>query len=206
MSVKEEYKDDARRIEKKYINPESETDDEVKADLEDADFAQASIDEIKEWMLTREDVPLNETNAHRDGVTTREEVQREVEDADDVGFSTDRRESITTEVSREIGAPTESDLQRAEIQMVSQETVTPGDVIEGDTRSSQISVVRNQQGEPVATIGGAGSSGRDVAEELGAEHYSSPQEYTDDLSAKPAPDGRRALLYSGGEAVGEVDL
>lgn len=206
MAVKEEYREDARRIERDYVDPSSETTDDVAKDLENADFAQASIDEIKEWVLTRDDVPLNDTNAHRDGVTTREDVLSEVEDADDVGFSTDRRESITTEVSREIGAPTEGDLQQAEIRMVSQESVTPGDVIEGDDRRSQISVVRNQEGEAVATIGGAGSSGRDVAQALDAEHYGSPQEYTDSLSAKPAPDGRRALLYSGGEAVGEVDL
>ena len=204
MASASEYSEDAQRIERDYVNPESTSRAEVEADLEAADFANP--DEVGEWVTSAEDVGITPETAHTDGITTREQVEAAVEQADEVGYSSDRREALTDTVSRDVGAPSQSDLQRAQIQTLAQESVTPSEVIEGDTRTSQISVVRNQQGEAVAAIGGGGSAGEDVAQELGATHYSSPQSYNDSMTAKPAPGGRKALLYSDGEAVGEVDL
>lgn len=204
MSSASEYKEDARRIERDYVDPSSTSRGDIESDLKDADFGNPG--EIADWMMDETDVGLDSSNTHLDGVTTREEVERAVNEADDIGYSSDRREALTDAVSKDVGAPRESDLRSAQFQALSQESVTPGEVIEGDSRRSQISVVRNMDGDPVATIGGGGSAGRDVAEALGATHYSSPQQFNDSMSAKPAPDGREALLYSDDEAVGRVDL
>lgn len=199
----EEYPDDVRRILDKYVDPESVTNAETKADLDDWDFANSQ--EVADALPTRDDVEIDRDTAHSDGVTTREEVEQKVAEADEVGVD-ERRDALTDAVAREVGAPTEQELQRAQIEAVN-DTVTPGDVIEGDDRTSQISVVRDTSGDVVATVGGAGSTGRDVADELGADHYGSIEDFADGMSVEPAPDGRRGLLRDrDGDAVGEVEL
>lgn len=199
-----EYSDDAQRIERDYVDPNSQSYADVLDDLEDADFVNGK--EVADWMLTRDDVDITGDTAHTNGVTTREEVAEAVSKADDVGYSEERKNALTDGVSRDVGAPKESELRKAEIGMVS-ETTTPSAEIEGDTRTSQLSLVRNQGGDVVGVVGGGGSAGKDVAEQLGADHYGGIKEFTDSLYAKPAPDGRKALLYDAdGDTVGEVDL
>lgn len=199
-----EYSDDAQRIERDYVDPNSTTYDDVMGDLEEADFGNP--DEIADWMLTTDKVGVTPDTAHTDGVTTREQVAEAVNDADEIGYSEERKKALTDRVSHDVGAPSESDLTRATIGMVNEQT-TPSEQIEGDSRTSQLSLVRNQGGDVVGVIGGGGSAGRDVADELGADHYGSVQGFTKSLSAKPAPDGRKALLYDkDGDALGEVDL
>lgn len=203
-----EYREDAERIERDYVDPESETREEVRQDLEDADFAQAAIDDIapegsEGWILTREDVgvPSSPEEAHDGGIITREEVESAVSQAESskgADFSSSREDALTDAVSQEIGAPTEENLRAAQTQTLS-DTVTP----EGS--STPASVIRNQSGDAVAVIG-TSKGGRQVAEDLGADYVGGMKEYQSNLSIKPSPSGSEGLMYYKGEPVGEVDL
>lgn len=209
MSSAGEYKEDAERIERDYVDPSSETREEVRQDLEDADFAQAAIDDIEDWIPTREDVEIPSTpeEAHDGGVMTREQVESAVsqaEDAKGADYSDAREDALTDAVSQEIGAPTQQNLETSQIQTVS-ESVTPSEVFEDDTRSTPVSVVRDTEGDVVGTVGSR-KAGQDVAEEVGGEYLGDLNEYRSSMTAKPAPGGDRAMLYVDDEAVGEVDL
>lgn len=199
MAVDTEYGEDAKRIEREYVSPDSTSPEEIEEDLENADFANP--DEVADWILSEEDVGGPTLDPHSDGVTTREEVESAVEQADGVGYSESRREAVTDSLSSEIGAPTESELRGAQARAIGgADDVTPED------SSTTVSLVRDQNGEPAAVVGGTSRSGPEAAEEYGVDHYSSPQEFSDSMSVKPAPDGSRGLLYADGNAVGEVDL
>jgi len=196
-----DYDEDAKRIASDYVSPDSTSQDDYEQDLEEADFANPA--EIAEGLFSEEDVGGSVTDPHSQGVTTREDIERDVEQADDVGYPDDRREAITDKLSRDVGAPTESELQQAQLSAIANaDNVTP----EGG--STPVSVIRDPDGEPVAAVGGGSRAGPEVAEDQGVPHYSSPQEFNDSMSAKPAPDGSKALLYTNDEqdAVGEVDL
>lgn len=192
------YEEDARRIERDYVDPSSTSPSEIEADLEANDFANP--DEVAEWILSDEDVGGPALDPHSDGITTREEIARAVGEADEVGYTGSRQEAVTSSIASDVGAPSESALQRAQLQALTGETVTP----EGG--STQVSIVSNTEGEPVAAVGGGSSAGPQVAEERGLRHYSSPTEFNESMTAQPAPDGSRALLYANGDAVGEVGL
>ncbi len=199
MAVDTEYGEDAQRIERDYVRPESTSPEEIEEDLENADFANP--EEISEWILSEEDVGGAALDPHSEGVTTREQIESDVEQADGVGYSESRREEVTDAIARDVGAPSESDLQQAQLQ-----AITSGEQVTPEGGSTSVSVVTNQSGEPVAAVGGGSSAGPKVAEEQGVPHYSSPQQFNDSMSAKPAPDGSRALLYANGDAIGEVNL
>lgn len=206
-----EYQEDARRIERDYVDPESTEIEEIREDLEDADFAAAAIDDIEDWIPSRDDiaVPEDPDDAHSGGILTRDEVESAVNQADDIGYSEERRDALTDNVSRQIGAPEASELQQAQLQQVT-ESVTPSEVVEGDTRSTPVSVVRDTEGDVVGTVGAEGPSTA-VAEEVGGEHLGDLNEFRSSQRAQPAPGGRQAGLYvetPSGERrmVGEVDL
>lgn len=205
MAVDTEYEEDARRIEREYINPTSTSQDDVEEDLRNENFAEGAIDDIKDWILSEEDVGGPALDPHSDGVTTREEIHEAVENADGVGYSSSHRDSVTSAIARDVGAPTESELQQAQLSALS-ESVTPGEMIEGDDRSTPSSVVRDTEGDPVGIVGP--QSGQEIAEEMGVEYLgSSPSDFADDLSVQAAPDGSRGLLYYNGRAaIAEVDL
>lgn len=205
MAVDTEYEEDARRIEREYVSPSSTTREEIEQDLQAEDFANEAVDDIKEWILSEEDVGGPALAPHSDGVTTREEIEQAVEQADGVGYGQGRHEAVTSEIARDVGAPSESELQQATMSAVS-EAVQPGEVIEGDDRSTPVSVVRDTDGNVAGTVGGAAA--RDVAEEMGAEHLGDLNDFRDSMTVRPAPDGSRGLLYAGdGDvAVGEVNL
>lgn len=194
------YSEDARRIERDYVDPSSTTTADIEADLREADFGNP--EEVAGGIMDEEDVGLDSSNTHLDGVTTREQVADAVAEADKIGYSEDRKGALTDAVSKKVGAPRESDLRSAQARTVAQaDQVTP----EGG--STSVSVVRNSDGDAVAAFGGGSKKrGQSVAEETGAKYYSSPDAYMASLSAKPAPGGREALLYSDGEPVGRVDL
>lgn len=206
-----DYADDARRIERDYVDPESTSIEEIREDLEDADFAAAAIPDIEDWIPSRGDirVPSDPDEAHEGGVLTREKVEKAVVQADDIGYSEERRDALTDGVSREIGAPSEENLRASQVQQVT-ESVAPADVVEGDERTTPVSIVRNTEGEVVGTVGASGP-GEAVAEEVGGEHLGDLNEFRSRQRSQPAPDGRRAALTvetpSGRrEIVGEVDL
>jgi hypothetical protein len=149
---------------------------------------------------------MNDSDArpeHGDERLDLDEVERRVptlqliEDDEIVG---DRSGAIADEVANEIAAPSESELQSAEIDSLTQDTVTP----EGG--STPVSVVRNQSGDAVATIGGGSNQREQVADQVGADRsYSSPQEAVDDLGGIPSPDGDSLGLTLGNDVIGEVD-
>ena len=195
--VEDAYKDDAKRIERDYVGSDSVTRDEIEQDLEDRDFNTDAIDDIVEWLGTREDVELDSSNAHEGGITTREDVRdRMRSDLGDKVAET-RSGAIEEAVAREIGAPRERDLRAEQMRLVSAETV-------GDTPTS---VVRDSRGNPVATIGGGSRAGPEVSEEIGAQrHYASPREAIEDMRSAPAPDGSSAAITLGDTVVGEVEI
>ena len=206
------YEEDAARIERDYVDSDSVDVQDILEDLDDADFdftegdRGSFLDAIMDDIGSTDDVDIEPNSPDKEGITTREEVDGIVRSSTgDKAVSSDRQDAITDAVSSEVGAPRSSDLRSAQIGTLS-DSVTPSDVIDGDSRTSQISVVRNSRGDAVATIGGGGASGEDVASELGTEHFSSPAEYTSSLSAAPSPDGSSAAITLGDDVVGEVDI
>jgi hypothetical protein len=198
------YEDDAERIERDYVDPDSATEQEIRDDLEDAGFDESAIDsfvdDVVEQMGTVDDVGVDLGNAHGDGITTQQDVERAVEEMGSDEIVGDRSGAIADEVANEIAAPSESELQSAEIDSLTQDTVTP----EGG--STPVSVVRNQSGDAVATIGGGSNQREQVADQVGADRsYSSPQEAVDDLGGVPAPDGSSLGLTLGDDVIGEVN-
>lgn len=211
MSSASEYEEDARRIERDYVDPDSTSIEEIREDLEDYDFAAAAIDYIEDWIPSRGDIPVPEDpeEAHEGGVMTREMVDKAVEQADKIGYSGARKQALSDGVSREIGAPRESDLRSAQLEQVT-ESVSPAAIVEGDERTTPVSIVRNTEGDVVGTVGASGP-GEAVAEEMGGEHLGDLNEFRSRQRSQPAPGGRQAGLYletpSGQrELVGEVDL
>lgn len=206
MASAGEYNEDAKRIKRDYTDPEDVTDDELREALRDADFAEGAIDEIIEgdWFPTTDEVSDELGEPHQKGITTREDVDAAVDRVDEVGYDDDTHDALTDAVSREVGAPTAQEAQRAQLEAVS-ESVTPGEVFEGDTRSTPVSVVRNTDGDVVGTAGPSGA-GRDVAEEYGVDYLGGPQDLADRMSVRPGPGGDEGLVYVDDSAVGEVDL
>lgn len=203
--VEDKYRDDAERIERDYVSPNGAlTADEIEDALEENDFADAAIDDISDWIATPDDVMDELGEPHSNGVTTREDVERATESANRDKAAEARAPDLSDHVSRDVGAPDSDELRRAQLSTFD-DTTTPDDVLGEGAGKQSVSIVRNQSGDPVATVGG-GSGGRQVADELGATHYTNPQEYNDDMTVDPAPDGREGLLRLRGEAVGEVDL
>ncbi|GAA0196684.1 hypothetical protein GCM10009536_64900 [Streptomyces thermocarboxydus] len=196
-----EYAEDADRIEREYIDPSSTSEDDLEADLRDNDFAEGAIKDIKEWFTTSDDVSDALGEPHSDGVTTREEIEGILDDQSAEIGNTSRKEEIVSEVARDVGAPTPAELRRAQAQAIGgADDVTPED------SSTTVSLIKGPDGEPAAVVGGTSRTGPEAAEEHGVSRYASPQEFADSLSTKPAPDGRRALLYANGDPVGEVSL
>jgi len=204
-----DYEEDAERIERDYVDADSVTEEEIRRDLRDAGFAPDSIDDVSGWMGDLDDVSIDRESAHSDGITTREDVSRTVDrdlDASDKTAET-RRDAIEDAVARDIGAPRESDLRREQTRSLTQNTGTPGELLDdpSDTRTTPVSLVEDSRGNTVASIGG-GAGGREVADELGVRHYSSPEAATRDMGSAPSPDGSRAALTLGDDVVGEVEI
>lgn len=204
MASAGEYEDDARRIARDYVDPEAVDVEEIADELRDADFADAAVDDVLSWFPDSEEVTTSLGEPHDEGITTREDVERVVDEVDEVGYEDERRDALTDAVSREVGAPSEAEARRAQLTAVS-ESVSPGDVIEGDDRSTPVSVVRSQSGDVVGTVGPAGS-GADVADELGTEYIGGPNDLTEQMRVEPAPGGREGLVYVDDDPVGEVEL
>ena len=206
MASAGEYSEDAKRIKRDYTDPDDVTKGELREALEDADFADAAIDEIvgDGWFPTAAEVTEEVGEPHQQGITTREDVGDAVDAVDEVGYDDDTHDALTDAVSREVGAPTAQEAQRAQLSAVS-ESVSPGEVIEGDDRSTPVSVVRDTGGDVVGTVGSPGT-GRDVAEAVGGEYLGGPQDLADRMSVRPAPGGDEGLVYVDDSPVGEVDL
>ena len=199
-----EYADDARRIRRDYSDPDDVEDDDLREALRDADFAEDAIDDILSWMPTAGEARDELGEPHESGITTREDVEGVVDAINEDGHDDEVADALTDAVSREVGAPTEAEAQRAQLSAVD-ETVAPGDVIDGDERSTPVSVVRSTDGDVVGTVGPSGS-GRDVADEIGGEYLGGPSDLADGMRVEPAPGGREGLVYVGDDPVGEVDL
>lgn len=113
MPKSSEYPEDAERIEPTYVDPDSETLDEVRSDLEDAGFGDDSAEKFAEELVVSEDV-IEEINPDdRVGVTTREDVDQTVNELDNYDMDNRRKDSVTEGTAREIGAPTENQVTQA---------------------------------------------------------------------------------------------
>jgi len=198
-----DYEEDAERIEQEYVESDSATEAEIREDLDEAGFDQSAIDDfvddVVDAMASVEDLGIDRETAHSDGITTREDVERAAEDVAAEEIAGDRTGAIAERAADDIAAPSESELQQSQIQTLTQDSVVP----EGG--STPVSVVRNQSGDAVATIGGGSNQRQQVADQVGAERsYSSPQEAVDDLSGQLSPDGSSLGLKLGDDVIGEV--
>jgi len=198
------YEEDAERIEREYVESDSATEAEIREDLDEAGFDQSAIDDfvddVVDAMASVEDLGIDRVDGpHSDGITTREDVERAAEDVAAEEIAGDRTGAIADRAADDIAAPSESELQQSQIQTLTQDSVVP----EGG--STPVSVVRNQSGDAVATIGGGSNQRQQVADQVGAERsYSSPQEAVDDLSGQLSPDGSSLGLKLGDDVIGEV--
>lgn len=113
-------------------------------------------------------------------------------------------EVTDTEARRE-GAPARSSFERAAAQTVATgDQVSPAEVVEGSTRTTPVTVIRDTSGEAVAVTGGSTPEDREaVSREVGAP-YMSADEVTESMDVEGS--GDRADLTLRGRTVGRVDL
>lgn len=200
MASAGEYEEDARRIKSDYTDPDDVEEGDLRDALEDADFAQSSIDDVLSWIPNAEEVREAVGEPHADGITTREDVEAAVDSVDGVGYDDGSHDALTDAVASEVGAPTEQEARRVQIEATTGDVRTPE-----DGRSTSASVVRNTHGDAVGVVGPKGW-GSEVAETEGVEYLGGPNQLAETMSVKPAPGGREGLAYVRGEPVGEVDL
>lgn len=166
---------------------------------------------VDEQVLTREEVD----SAVREQVravessgrdVTREDVEQAVQSAASgqgvFGTSTD---DLVDEAAVDVGAPSQSSIQRARTQTVAQsESVEVSDVVEGSESSDVVNVIRDESGE-VAGVVGRQDAAEVVAEETGGAVLS-PSDAADELEVDRGGGGRTVDLKLRGRTVGEVDV
>lgn len=113
-----EYADDIARVERDYTDPQSTSREDVRADLEDSDFANETIPMFEDGILTEDEIEVPD----RTGTdpTTREDVSELVDAAkrdDQSGF---RSDAVTDAVATKEAAPSKADLDQARVAIASE--------------------------------------------------------------------------------------
>lgn len=103
--------DDVERVDREYVDPDSTTRDEIRADLEDAGIEGDAATAFETRMLTASAVAQAAEDAES-GVVTREDVESAVSRSS-VPHALSRENALVDAASQEIGAPTESSLAQA---------------------------------------------------------------------------------------------
>lgn len=180
---------------------------DVSDDYDMADRVAEVADSVSDRVATVEDVEAAVESRRQEGKPTfREEVETAVDEVSrEREFVGDSPDNVADRTAREIGAPSETNFRREATQAVAQaEQVTPSEVVEGTSAKTPVQVIEDSSGEVVAATGGpSAETGRQVAEELGAE-YMDTQEVVDEMST--AGTGDRVDLTLRGRKIGEVDV
>ena len=165
---------------------------------------------VRDRVATREDVTRS-INERREQKGSRPTFREDVEAA--VDSVAERKQivgegpaEITQERSRELGAPSEQEFDRARTRTIAQgEQVSPSEIGVSD-RKTPVSVVTNDSGEAVGVVGGSNAEDRrGVAEHVGANRvFDSINDLENSFGLDQSPG--RATLTIDGEAVGEVDV
>jgi len=109
--------DDVKRVINNYVDPDSTQEGELEDDLDDAGFTQSAIDAFADNAITVEEAAetVEKERGASPGLTTREQVEDSVSGIDKPG-SDSRQAAISREISRDLGAPTEAEADRARSQ------------------------------------------------------------------------------------------
>lgn len=190
-----QYAEDARRIQRDY-NITGTTRDEIRQQLEDADFSPASIEDVAGWIVTVDDLDLD--SAHLDQITTQEDIRDALDDADTVGMPDSHKQRLVQDASSRVGAPTRAEKRDRMLEAIERrETITP----EGSSATDEI--IRDMNGEAVViqTRGGRNRDVRGQYEQTDPDLVDAAVRDSGDLfdeenyTVEPAPDGRRGMLY-----------
>lgn len=130
MADSSEYPDDAARIERDYVSPDSATQAEVQSDLEAAGFEGKPLGQFSGDIVTSDEV-VDEVSESR-GITTRETVE-DVADSvvSDKGYNSSRSDVVADEAAKDLVAPSSSEVDQAR-----QQAVQNADLDEGVLRSN----------------------------------------------------------------------
>jgi hypothetical protein len=173
---------------------------------------RAIEDDVSESVTTVEEVEdavaqQVEAVEAADRDVTREDVKQAVEGAmseSEVTVGADADE-VTGDMAVEVGAPSQSSINRAKAQTVAQsDAVEVSDVVEGSESNEVVNVIRDDNGDAVGVVG-RGDAAETVAQETGGEVLS-PSDARDDLDVDRGGGGRTVDLRLRGAKVGEVEV
>lgn len=107
-----DYDDDVERVDSDYVDPNSVTRDDIRADLEDAGIEGNEADMFEDQIYNEGDAVDETRSRHGDGIITREDVETTVSGTSRP-HAEDRDDALTDAAAQEIGAPTEDSLAQA---------------------------------------------------------------------------------------------
>lgn len=179
----------------------------------------ADSSDVVDSVVTVEDVvrdpgldpSRSETGVFREDVESRAE---EMSTGGEIPDSEDRLTAVSQEASREIGAPSRGDYERARGQTVAQaDQVAPADVLDdptsfdgiGDTTAkTPAAVIRDESGDAVGLTGApTQEAGEEMAREIGAD-YLSINEVNESIGLEQG-EGQASITLRG-RKIGEVDV
>jgi hypothetical protein len=183
-------------------------------DQYDTGKSESVSDAVRERVATIEDVQSAVAEAvSGTDQPRREDIESAVSSVDGeiVGPSVS---DVTTSQAQEQGAPAESDVRRESAQVVQQAGLQPDQVLDDPTEldgvaegtaSSDVPVVRNQNGQVVGLAGARTDElGEAMADEIGAEYLGSITSVASELETTGS--GESVDLELRGETVGSVDV
>ena len=170
----------------------------------------ADRQEVVDSIVTVEDVTDRVDPSSSSEPVFREDVENVADDMaldSRVGDSEERLDAVTDAASREIGAPSREEFNRARTQALGGSTdyVTPNELGVSD-RKSQIGVVRDESGDAVGVVGGTNADDRrGVADELGADRvFDDLNELQDSMGLEQR--SGEAYVTLDGQRLREVDV
>lgn len=162
---------------------------------------------VQNNIVTTEDI-AGEFERPTDRPTFREDIEETIDRASEgkeFGLVGSDRETVTTELAREQGAPSRSDYQQARSQNLVQnaEFVSPEE--EGiSSRTTTVAVLRDSSGEAIAATGGDSRDRAAIAEQRGIEDFGSLAEAEEQIGVEGS--GSTVDLTLAGRKVGEVSV
>lgn len=140
-----DYEDDVERVARDYVDPNATTQSEVRQELEDAGIEGVSNGFFTDRITTVEDV----TQAVADGgtrgsLTLREDVEQAASGLD-APDADSRLDTVTRDAARDLGAPSESEVDSARRQVIAQADIEAG----GDQSSNTITLRSNGDLDPL---------------------------------------------------------
>jgi hypothetical protein len=184
-----------------------ELDDRVSEVAESVSKRVATVEEVQ--------AAVRERQEQADGPTFRQHVETAVNEVERSGqqFVGASPGEVASQQAREIGAPSETNFNRAATQAtMPDDAVSPADLGVG-SQDTAVNVIEDESGQPLVAFGGAGEidgrpAGEVVAEEIGAEYAGTGTDALDDVRGQFDVEGagETVALTFRGRKVGEVDV